>query len=228
MNSSKSAIIIGASKGIGLAIVEKLLERGWMVVATCRQGAPGQLSALAERFPKALEIEALDITKVEEISAFKSRVSNKTFDLLFVNAGTATADSVLEVSTEEFMRVMVTNSISPIRVVEHLADRVRPGGTIGIMSSGQGSIADNENGVAPVYRASKAALNMFMKGFAARRGKEYALLLLAPGWIKTDLGGPGARFTIEETIDDIVDTIIAQDGKKGLEYLDRFGKAVRW
>ena len=67
-----------------------------------------------------------------------------------------------------------------------------------------------------------------MRSFAARRGKDHALLLLAPGWIKTDLGGPDAKFTIEETIPDIVDTIIAQEGRRGLQFLDRFGKAVRW
>ena len=96
------------------------------------------------------------------------------------------------------------------------------------MSSGQGSIADNENGGNDVYRASKAALNMIMRSFAVRKGKNRALLLLAPGWIKTDMGGKEAKFTVEEVIGDIVDTIVAQEGKTGLRYLDRFGKPVRW
>jgi NAD(P)-dependent dehydrogenase (short-subunit alcohol dehydrogenase family) len=96
------------------------------------------------------------------------------------------------------------------------------------MSSGQGSIADNENGGNDVYRASKAALNMIMRSFAVRKGKDRALLLLAPGWIKTDIGGQNAKFSIEDVIGDIVDTIVAQEGKIGLQYLDRFGKPVRW
>jgi len=96
------------------------------------------------------------------------------------------------------------------------------------MSSGQASVADNENGMNDIYRASKAALNMLMRCFAARQGKDHALLLLAPGWIKTDLGGPDAKFTIEESIPDIVETIIAQEGRRELQFLDRFGKTVRW
>lgn len=126
------------------------------------------------------------------------------------------------------MHVMVTNSLSPMRVVEQFTENVRLGGTVGVMSSGQGSVADNEKGEFEVYRASKAALNMLMRSFAARRGKDYALLLLAPGWVKTDMGGSNAKFTIEEVIYDIVDTILAQEGRRGLQYLDRFGKTVRW
>ena len=96
------------------------------------------------------------------------------------------------------------------------------------MSSGQGSVADNERGEFEVYRASKAALNMLMRSYAARKGSEHSLLLLAPGWIKTDMGGSDAKFEVEDVIQDIVDTIIAQAGKVGLRYLDRFGKPVRW
>jgi NAD(P)-dependent dehydrogenase (short-subunit alcohol dehydrogenase family) len=179
-----------------------------------------------------LEIEHIDITKVEEISGLKSRLIGRTFDLLFVNAGVGNAkgmrETIGEVSTDEFVRVMVTNSLSVMRVAEQLTDLVPSGGTVGIMSSGQGSVADNENGGNDVYRASKAALNMLVRSFAARRGKDRSLLLLAPGWIKTDLGGPDAKFSIEEVIHDIVDTIISQEGRRGLQYVDRFGKAVRW
>jgi len=122
----------------------------------------------------------------------------------------------------------VTNTLSPMRVLEQLAEFVRNGGVIGAMSSGQGSIADNENGGNDVYRASKAALNMVMRSFSVRKGNDFSLLLLAPGWIKTDMGGQNAKFSIEDVIEDIVNTIVAQEGKSGLQYLDRFGKTVRW
>ena len=147
-----------------------------------------------------------------------------------MNAGTANSryETVGEVSTEEFERVLITNALSPLRVVEHLNENVRTGGTMGFMSSGLGSVADNERGGFEVYRASKAALNTLMRSYASRKGQEHALLLLAPGWIKTDMGGDDAAFTVEETIRDIVDTITGQEGKTGLQYLDRFGKAVRW
>ncbi|WP_371364626.1 hypothetical protein SRRS_52670 [Sporomusa rhizae] len=230
MSKQKSALIIGASRGLGLAIVQELLERGWKVTGTVRDEKRTQVHALAEQHQEHLEIEHVDITETNQIAALKNRLSGRNFDLLFVNAGITNEryETIGEVSTEEFVHVMVTNSLSPMRVVEQFTENVRLGGTVGIMSSGQGSVADNEKGEFEVYRASKAALNMLMRSFAARRGKDYALLLLAPGWVKTDMGGSNAKFTIEEVIHDIVDTILAQEGGRGLQYLDRFGKTVRW
>jgi NAD(P)-dependent dehydrogenase (short-subunit alcohol dehydrogenase family) len=122
---------------------------------------------------------------------------------------------------------MVTNALSPMRVIEALADLVPATGLIGVMSSGQGSITNNTTGSRELYRGSKAALNMFMRGFAARQ-PERALVLMAPGWIRTGLGGPDAPFTIDETIPQVVDVLLSRLGKPGLEYLDRFGKAVPW
>ncbi len=227
----KTALIVGASRGLGLAIVEELLKREWQVIGTCRQGKPTRLHTLAESAARALEVETVDITEPGEISALKSRLNGRRFELLFINAGVANeggmGETVGQIATDEFVRVMVTNSLSPMRVAEQFKDQVASGGIIGVMSSGQGSLTDNESGGNDVYRASKAALNMIMRSFAART-EDRSLLLLAPGWIKTDMGGPGAKFTVEEVTPQIVDTILAQEGKTGLRYLDRFGKDVRW
>lgn len=230
MSNHKTALIVGASRGLGLALVQEFLKRGWRVMGTVRGEKPTKLHDLATQSRGMLEIESVDITDVDQITRLKARLRNKSFDLLFVNAGVANAryETIGEVSTDEFVRVLVTNTLSVMRVVEQLADNVTATGTIGVMSSGQGSVADNESGGFEVYRASKAALNTLMRSFAARRAQDRTLLLMAPGWIKTDMGGPEAKFTIEETIPSIVDTIIAQEGKKGLQYLDRFGKTVRW
>jgi NAD(P)-dependent dehydrogenase (short-subunit alcohol dehydrogenase family) len=106
---------------------------------------------------------------------------------------------------------------------------VSPVGTIAIMSSGQGSVANNERGGHELYRGSKAALNMFMRSYAARHaGDARTLLLLAPGWVRTGLGGPDARLGIDESIPHLVDTIEAQAGKPGLQYLDYLGRRVPW
>jgi NAD(P)-dependent dehydrogenase (short-subunit alcohol dehydrogenase family) len=116
-----------------------------------------------------------------------------------------------------------------MRVVEALQGLVLPDGTIGIMSSGQGSVANNLNGKYEVYRGSKAALNMFMRSFAARQtGSARTLLLMAPGWVRTDMGGPEARLSIEESIPHLASTIDAQAGKGGLQYLDYLGRQVPW
>jgi NAD(P)-dependent dehydrogenase (short-subunit alcohol dehydrogenase family) len=100
---------------------------------------------------------------------------------------------------------------------------------IGVMSSGQGSIANNEKGNYEVYRGSKAALNMFMRSFAARlAGDARTLLLMAPGWVRTDMGGPQARLSIEESIPSLANTMDAQTGKAGLQYLDYLGRTIPW
>ena len=97
------------------------------------------------------------------------------------------------------------------------------------MSSGQGSIANNERGGFEIYRASKSALNQLMRSYAARhRDDPRTLLLIAPGWVKTELGGPNARLTIGESIPNLVTTIDSQRGHAGLQFLDYLGETVAW
>jgi NAD(P)-dependent dehydrogenase (short-subunit alcohol dehydrogenase family) len=190
------------------------------------------LHDLAEEYPGRIEVESLDVTEPRQITALHDRLSGRRFEILFHNAGIANADShrpVGEVSTEAFVRVLVTNALSPMRVIEGLQDLVPSDGLIGVMSSGQGSIGNNEKGGAEVYRGSKAALNQFMRCYAARHaGEPRALVLMAPGWIRTTLGGPGAPFSIEETIPKVVEVLLSQRGKPGLQFLDREGNVVPW
>lgn len=122
---------------------------------------------------------------------------------------------------------MVTNALSPMRVVESLHDLVSASGVIGVMSSGQGSVGNNTAGMREVYRGSKAALNQYMRCYAARRADQ-AMVLMAPGWARTDLGGPGARLTIEESIPSLVNVLLAKQVRPGLEYLDYLGRTVPW
>ena len=125
--------------------------------------------------------------------------------------------------------MMIANALSPMRVVEGLQDIVAPDGMIGVMSSGQGSVSNNTNGGREVYRGTKAALNQYMRSYAARHtGEPRALVLMAPGWTRTELGGPNAPFSMEETIPKIVNVLLAQRGKPGLRYLDREGSTVPW
>jgi NAD(P)-dependent dehydrogenase (short-subunit alcohol dehydrogenase family) len=225
-------LLIGASRGLGLAMAAEFLKRGWTVVGTVQGDAKTQLHDLADEHPGRVEIAPLDINEPGQIAALHARLSARRFEILFHNAGIANTNphkSVAEAPTEEFVRVMVTNALSPMRVIEGLQDLVRTGGLIGVMSSGQGSIGNNEWGGADVYRASKAALNQVMRCYAARRaGEPHALVLMAPGWIRTALGGPDAPFSVEEAIPKVVDVLLSHQGKPGLRFLDREGRTVPW
>jgi NAD(P)-dependent dehydrogenase (short-subunit alcohol dehydrogenase family) len=229
--SIKSVLLVGASRGLGYALAAEYLKRNWHVVATVRSGSTTQLHDLLEDSNGRLEIENVDINLPAQVAGLRARLAGRMFQLLFVNAGVTNDDreTIADVSTEEFVRVMVTNTLSPMRFVESFQDLVDSTGTIGVMSSGQGSVANNESGKHEVYRASKAALNTLMRCFAARHaGDPRTLLLMAPGWVRTDLGGPDARLSVEESIPNLANTIDAQQGKGGLQYLDYVGRKVPW
>mgnify|MGYP002402630328 FL=1 len=210
----------------------EFLKKGWNVVGTVHGNARTELHDLADGHPGRVEIECLDVTEADQIAALHDRLRGRRFDILFHNAGTANAnqdETIAQVSTEEFVRVMVTNALAPMRVIESLQDLVPADGLIGVMSSGQGSVSGNEKGGHEVYRGSKAALNQYMRSYAARHaGEPRALVLMAPGWIRTALGGPDAPFSVEEAIPKVVGVLLAQQGKPGLRYLDREGRTVAW
>ena len=228
-SSDKQLLLIGASRGLGFALAEEYLKRGWHVVATERDSATSRLHDLLRAAQGRLEIMTVDITYPDQVAALRGRLASRQFDMLFVNAGIGTRDMVADISTDEFIRMMVTNALSPMRIVESLQEFVLPSGTIGIMSSGQGSITNNENGHYEIYRGSKTALNMFMRSFAARHADDpRTLLLMAPGWVRTELGGPQARLSVEESIPNLANTMDAQAGKAGLQYLDNLGRKVPW
>lgn len=225
-----NVLLIGASRGLGLALAEEYLDRGAHVVGTVRPGPPTALHELRDRRP-GLTIETLDVTSPGGIHDLRVRLASRRFDLLFHNAGVANRrhETCADIRTEEFTRLMVTNALAPMRVVETLKSLVTADGTIAVMSSGQGSIGNNEGGGFEVYRASKAALNQLMRSYAARnRDDPRTLLLMAPGWVRTDLGGPEAHLSVEESIPHLVTTVDAQHGHGGLQFLDQLGRTVAW
>ena len=230
MARKSTALVIGASRGLGLALVEEWCGRGWRVVATARRQSDG-LTTLARRFPGSLETETVDIDDAGSVRALRLRLDGRNFDVLFVNAGIARAieSTPVEADEQDFLDMMRTNALAPVRTAELLGDLVADDGVVAVMSSELGSIADNTNPRWQLYSASKAALNMLMKGFATRHPAETrALLLVAPGWVRTELGGGDALLSIEESIPLVANMVEANRGKPGLRYLDRFNAPLPW
>ena len=139
---------IAASRGLGHALAREYLNRGSHVVATARGPGRTALHDLQEPADRRLEIEHVDITAPEQVEGLRERLSPCAFDLLFVHAGVTNneQETTADVATEEFVRLMLTNALSPLRVVDTLAALVVGNGTIGVMSSGQGSVANNTRG----------------------------------------------------------------------------------
>lgn len=232
MTSSRrpTALIIGASRGLGLALAAEYVQRGWDVIGTVRGEVRTELHALAESLEGRIAIESVDMTEPAEVSAIRERLAGRLVDLLLVNAAITRGDVPIDdVSTDAFTDVMVTNALSPMRVVEALESLVTPAGTIGVMSSSQGSIALNTNGGQDVYRASKSALNQLMRCYAARHvDSTRTLLLINPGWVRTELGGSQALLSVEQSIPGVVTTITRHQGQRGLQFLDYRGEVVPW
>ena len=224
-------LLIGASRGLGLALAAAFVARGWDIVGTVRGTATG-LHDLAQAHPGRVEIEQLDMRDPAQIAALRGRLAGRGFAMLFVNAGITNPQpmqTIGEVSTEDFVAVMTTNALAPMRVIEALDDLVAPRGLIGVMSSGQGSIANNETGLREVYRGSKAALNMFMRSYAARHaGSGRAFLVIAPGWVRTELGGDEAPLTLDDSVPGVVEVLLGHRDQPGIHYRDYRGLTVPW
>jgi len=230
--TAPTILLIAASRGLGLAMAEEFLKKDWNVVGTVRaESGRTKLHDLASQYEERLEIETLDICEQAQVAALRERLSGRVFEMLFVNAGTTNneKETIGEVTTEEFIRVMLTNALCPMRVVESLQDLVSTNGLIGVMSSGQGSVANNVTGMREVYRSSKAALNQFMRSYAARQpGTPRPMVLMAPGWVRTEMGGPDAHLSIDESVPNLVNVLLKKQGNPGLEYLDYLGRTVPW
>jgi NAD(P)-dependent dehydrogenase (short-subunit alcohol dehydrogenase family) len=232
--ASPNLLLIAASRGLGLAIAEEFLKKDWNVVATVRAGTPStKLHALGDRCQGRLEIETLDICEQEQVAALRRRLSGRIFQMLFVNAGITNENGKTtplgQVSTDDFIRVMTTNALAPMRLIEQMESLVSPTGLIGVMSSGRGSLTNNIAGEEELYRGSKSALNQFMRSYAARhRESSRPMVLMAPGWVRTDMGGPDARLSIEDSVPSLVNVLLEKQRSPGLEYLDYLGRTVPW
>ncbi|MFC0435961.1 SDR family NAD(P)-dependent oxidoreductase [Kutzneria buriramensis] len=220
--TARHALIVGASRGLGLALTDEFLRRGWHVTATTR----GTVLPGKER----LTVESLDMTSPAELAGLAERLADRRLDLLFVNAAIDQGDlPITEVPTDMFTEVMITNALSPLRTLEALRGLVAPGGTVAVMSSEQGSIAGNTEPGYELYKASKAALNQLMRSYATRHADDgHTKLLIDPGHNRTRLGGPDAPLDPDETMPLVVDVLEAQAGADGLQFLDRYGKTVPW
>jgi NAD(P)-dependent dehydrogenase (short-subunit alcohol dehydrogenase family) len=227
-NVAKSALIVGASRGIGFGLAKELRGRGWDVVATVREGtSPAELLAVG-----CSSVQVADINNRVQVEALAKGLQGHPLDLVVVNAGvmqprTKTVD---EWSDEDVSKIMLTNAISPIRVARALLPLVKDDGIVMLMTSIMGSVASNDSGAIGLYRASKAALNSLTRTFAAEDvgNKAVGVIAMHPGWVKTDMGGAGAAVEVAESVGGIADEAEKRAGMRGVVFIDYAGNTIPW
>lgn len=190
---SKTALITGANRGIGLALATQLAAEGWQVIGACRQSSD-ELDAAAARV-----ITAIDVTRPEDVQRLVDELGATRLDLLINNAGLLEDNVLGEIDYDSLRRMMEINAYAPLRVTEALLDHLNKGAKVGLITSRMGSIADNDSGGRYGYRASKAALNAFGKSLAVDlQPRGIAVALLHPGYVKTRMVNFGGMITPEE------------------------------
>lgn len=226
--SLKTALIIGASRGIGLGLVRQLHADGWQVTATVRDPSRAtDLQAL-----QGVHIESLDIDDAAALERLTERLSGQVFDLLFVNAGILGPNhqSAAAATAEELGQLFLTNVTAPIRLAERLVAQLRPQrGVLAFMSSGLGSVANPEGNNLALYKASKAALNSLTNSFVCELPEPRPTVLsLHPGWVKTDMGGDGAMVEVADSCRGLIKQVERFAGQGGHHFVDYQGQQIAW
>ncbi|MDC0056310.1 SDR family oxidoreductase [Deltaproteobacteria bacterium] len=220
-----TAVVTGANRGIGLEWVRQLLDKGWDVHAGYRTDEGGLSGTSAHH-------HQLDVTSKESVEAFAASLPDRV-DLLVNNAGVADGRwrSIEDIDHEQVLKVLDINSVGPVRVTQALLSRL--GGdkmsTIAMVSSLMGSVEDCISGKSYAYRASKSALNMFSTAMKNElRDANISVVILHPGWVQTDMGGPNATVTPLDSIAGMIQRVEEQT----LEITGRFvqydGEALPW
>jgi NAD(P)-dependent dehydrogenase (short-subunit alcohol dehydrogenase family) len=195
----RTVLITGANRGIGLEMARQYSMAGWRVIGTARE--PDSAEALRGNAAQVLQ---LDVTDPSSVSRLASDLGESPIDVLINNAGIQPLMWKLhEVDFDVFERALAVNTTGPVRVTQALLPNLRLGELRKVINitTNLSSIAENTDGGFYGYRESKAALNMFTKSLAAELGPEgFTCIVLHPGWVKTDLGGPQAPLQVEESV----------------------------
>ncbi|MCY1016552.1 SDR family oxidoreductase [Pyxidicoccus sp. MSG2] len=226
-------VITGASRGIGLEFVHQLLRRGDTVDAGVRspEGAK-RLEPLAREVGNRLRIHALDVEDAASIRSFAADVCAAPVDVLINNAGVPGLWCALtDVDYVDMARTFAVNALGPLRVTSALLPALRRGAArkVAHVSSRMGSVADNTEGGAYAYRMSKAALNMGVRTLANDlRAEGFTTVVLHPGWVQTDMGGPQAPLPASDSVHGLLRIIDGMGPEHTGRFFDYQGAEVPW
>jgi NAD(P)-dependent dehydrogenase (short-subunit alcohol dehydrogenase family) len=220
-----TALIIGASRGIGLELVKQYRQDGWRVIATARkQEDCDALAALGA------EPHKLDVNNVEAVAGIGWKLDGEELDVAILNAGVYGPRHDGFPTEIDFNAVMHTNVLAAMRLLPILAPLVGAArGKLAVLSSRMGSLSERSAPQGSLYRASKAALNSVLIDTALVHGKQgVTCVAFHPGWVKTDMGGEGADITVEQSASGIRATLAGLPTSETAVYRNYDGTEIGW
>ena len=226
-------LITGCNRGIGLELVRQAALRGNHVMATCRDPAAAvDLRAVAASYPGLIDVLALEVTGLATIQAAKASIGARPIDVLINNAGIIgpARQSTLDMDFDGFAETLAVNALAPLRIAQVFLPNLRAAGSgkIVTITSGMGSMSYAKSDRI-AYRAAKAAVNKVMQGLATDlKPLGVAVLLLHPGWVRTDMGGSGASISTKDSALGVLAQIDALTLARSGQFLDYAGKSMPW
>ncbi|MSP97172.1 MAG: SDR family oxidoreductase [Betaproteobacteria bacterium] len=222
-----TALIVGASRGIGYELARQYRADEWDVIATARDAAGlARLAALGAQTHK------LDATDAGAASMLAERLKSTTLDVAVFCAGIyGTRTQQLEPPADaEFDAVMRTNVLSAMRLAPSAAPALaRAKGTLAVISSRMGSIGGRGGTAGWLYRASKAALNSALKDMSLVLGPQGVICVsLHPGWVRTDMGGSSAAIDVATSVSGLRRTLAATTPAMNGSFLNYDGSVILW
>jgi len=200
------ALITGANRGLGLEFARQYLADGWQVLASCRDpDSASELQRLAKASSGKLTVVSMDVTDAESVHKAATQLDGVAIDLVINSAGIigVSGQRAGNVDYASWAHVLDVNTMGPLRVLEAFIDHIARSKRklVVTITSGMGSIGDNTSGGSIAYRSSKAAVNMVMRSAAIDLApRRISCVVVNPGWVKTDMGGPSATLTPQESV----------------------------
>jgi NAD(P)-dependent dehydrogenase (short-subunit alcohol dehydrogenase family) len=230
--ASKTFVITGANRGIGLELAKQALISGHQVFAGVRRANLSlELKDLQDQFSGKLKIIDLDVQTDQSTKKFAESLGVESVDVLINNAGVYLKDDgrVDAIDPAKVLETLNTNAVGAIRVTQALLPLLRrsKAACVANITSQMGSIADNSSGSSLAYRMSKAAMNMFAKNLAVEE-REIKVLSLHPGWVQTSMGGKGAPIAPSASAEGLLKVIETTPRDVSGKFFTYSGKELPW
>ncbi len=220
-----TALIIGASRGIGRELAQQYLKAGWRVIATARKQDDCDALALIKAEP-----HQLDVTNADSAAALGWKLDDERIDVAILNAGVYGPRHDGFPTQQDFDNVMHTNVLAAMWLLPVIAPLVASTqGRLAVISSKMGSMGERSNPSGSLYRASKAALNSVLVDTSLTFGPQGAICVaFHPGWVRTDMGGKDADLSPEQSATGIRQTLADLTPADNGSYLNYDGTAIAW